>query len=93
MDVPGFNYRVYKYNRNIAQLPAGFLLGTETASTVSSRGVYKFPVRWGVAEADSDGQVSSYDTQWCSWSNLTRRRLHRYGGPPLYHWTVYMDWD
>ena len=70
MDVPGFNYRVYKYNRNIAQLPAGFLLGTETASTVSSRGVYKFPVRWGVAEADSDGQVSSYDTQWCSWSNL-----------------------
>lgn len=70
MDVPGFNYRVYKYNRNIAQLPAGFLLGTETASTVSSRGVYKFPVRWGVAEANSDGQVSSYDTQWCSWSNL-----------------------
>ena len=70
MDVPGYNYRVYKYNRNIAQLPAGFLLGTETASTVSSRGVYKFPVRWGVAEADSDGQVSSYDTQWCSWSNL-----------------------
>ena len=70
MDVPGFNYRVYKYNRNIAQLPAGFLLGTETASTVSSRGVYKFPIRWGVAEADSDGQVSSYDTQWCSWSNL-----------------------
>ena len=70
MDVPGFNYRVYKYNRNIAQLPKGFLLGSETASTVSSRGVYKFPVRWGVAEAEKDGQVSSYDTQWCSWSNL-----------------------
>lgn len=70
MDVPGFNYRVYKYNRNIAQLPKGFLLGSETASTVSSRGIYKFPVRWGVAEAEKDGQVSSYDTQWCSWSNL-----------------------
>ena len=70
MDVPGFNYRVYKYNLNIAQLPKGFLLGSETASTVSSRGVYKFPVRWGVAEAEKDGQVSSYDTQWCSWSNL-----------------------
>lgn len=70
MDVPGFNYRVYKYNRNVAQLPGGFLLGSETASTVSSRGVYKLPVRWGVAEADSDGQVSSYDTQWCPWSNL-----------------------
>ena len=70
MDVPGFNYRVYKYNRNVTQLPKGFLLGSETASTVSSRGVYKLPVRWGVAEADSDGQVSSYDTQWCPWSNL-----------------------
>ena len=70
MDVPGFNYRVYKYNRNVAQLPKGFLLGSETASTVSSRGVYKLPVRWGVAEADSDGQVTGYDTQWCSWSNL-----------------------
>ena len=70
MDVPGFNYHVYKYNPNIAQLPKGFLLGSETASTVSSRGVYKLPVRWGVAEADSDGQVSSYDTQWCPWSNL-----------------------
>ena len=44
MDVPGFNYRVHKYDKNIKQLPQGFLLGSETASTVSSRGVYKFPV-------------------------------------------------
>jgi beta-galactosidase len=70
MDIPGFNYRVYKYDRNIKQLPQGFLLGSETASTVSSRGVYKFPVKWGVAPEDKDGQCTSYDTQWCSWSNL-----------------------
>ncbi len=70
MDVPGFNYRVYKYDRNMKQLTTGFLLGSETASTVSSRGVYKFPVRWGVAEEEKDGQCTSYDTQWCSWSNL-----------------------
>lgn len=70
MDVPGFNYRVYKYDRNMEQLPQGFLLGSETASTVSSRGVYRFPLRWGVAEAHADGQCSSYDTEWCSWSNL-----------------------
>ena len=78
MDVPGFNYRVHKYQKNIEQLPQGFLLGSETASTVSSRGVYQFPV---VAEAvdalDSElhkhhyhGQCSSYDVQYCSWSNL-----------------------
>ena len=70
MDIPGFNYRVYKYDRNIKQLPQGFLLGSETASTVSSRGVYKFPVKWGVAPEDKDGQCSSYDVEWCAWSNL-----------------------
>ena len=70
MDISGFNYRVYKYDKNIKQLPKGFLLGSETASTVSSRGVYKFPVKWGVAPEDKDGQCTSYDTQWCLWSNL-----------------------
>lgn len=70
MDVPGFNYRVYKYDRNIKGLPCGFLLGSETASTVSSRGVYKFPVEWGQAKEDKDGQCSSYDVEWCLWSNL-----------------------
>ena len=84
MDVPGFNYRVYKYDKNITQLPVGFLLGSETASTVSSRGVYKFPVVITdnsqfasyspnydpTALVHADGQCSSYDTEFCSWSNL-----------------------
>jgi beta-galactosidase len=84
MDVPGFNYRVHKYDNNIRQLPKGFLLGSETASTVSSRGVYKFPVvvddnsRFAsyspnydpTAIEKADGQCSSYDVEYCSWSNL-----------------------
>ena len=84
MDVPGFNYRVHKYSQNIEQLPQGFLLGSETASTVSSRGVYKFPVEitdnsryasWAptydpTAIQTADGQCSSYDVEYCSWSNL-----------------------
>lgn len=70
MDVPGFNYRVHKYEKNIAQLPQGFLLGSETASTVSSRGVYKFPVVVSDNALYADGQCSSYDTEYCSWSNL-----------------------
>lgn len=84
MDVPGFNYRVHKYQTNIEQLPQGFLLGSETASTVSSRGVYKFPVKvtdnsqyasWAPtydpkAIKKADGQCSSYDVEYCSWSNL-----------------------
>ena len=70
MDVPGFNYRVHKYEKNISQLPQGFLLGSETASTVSSRGVYKFPVVVSDKTVYDDGQCSSYDTEYCSWSNL-----------------------
>lgn len=84
MDVPGFNYRVHKYENSIRQLPQGFLLGSETASTVSSRGVYKFPVEvtdnsqyasWAPtydpqAIKKADGQCSSYDVEYCSWSNL-----------------------
>ena len=84
MDVPGFNYRVQKYDNNIKQLWQGFLLGSETASTVSSRGVYKFPVvvsdnsqysSWAKnydpeAIKKADGQCSSYDVEYCSWSNL-----------------------
>ena len=76
MDVPGFNYRVHKYENNLKQLPQGFLLGAETASTVSSRGVYKFPVVPAAADSKEgrashrDGQCSSYDVEWCSWSNL-----------------------
>lgn len=84
MDVPGFNYRVHKYENNIRQLPKGFLLGSETASTVSSRGIYKFPVvpddnsrfsSWAEgydpkAVETADGQCSSYDVEYCPWSNL-----------------------
>ena len=70
MDVPGFNYRVHKYYKNIEQLPQGFLLGSETASTVSSRGVYKFPVVVSDKAVYPDGQCLSYDTEYCSWSNL-----------------------
>lgn len=72
MDVPGFNYRVHKYYKHIEQLPQGFLLGSETASTVSSRGVYKFPVEVRASNNNpyADGQCSSYDTEYCSWSNL-----------------------
>ena len=70
MDVPGFNYRLNKYDKGLKELPQGFLLGSETASTVSSRGIYKFPVEPGHSKTYPDGQCSGYDTEYCSWSNL-----------------------
>lgn len=84
MEVPGFNYRVHKYADNLKRLPQGFLLGSETTSTVSSRGVYHFPAEpndnsknasWHKdydpkAIQQRDGQCTSYDVEYCPWSNL-----------------------
>ena len=70
MDVAGFNYRPHRYPDNYLRLPQQIILGSETASTVSSRGVYKFPVeRRSMAKYD-DHQASSYDVEHCGWSNL-----------------------
>lgn len=70
LDVPGFNYRPHKYQENYKKLPQELILGSETASTVSSRGVYKFPVERRSMQKYDDHQASSYDVEHCSWSNL-----------------------
>ena len=70
MDVAGFNYRPHKYQENYKKLPQQIILGSETASTVSSRGVYKFPVVRRAMQKYDDHQSSSYDVEHCGWSNL-----------------------
>lgn len=70
LDVPGFNYRPHKFQENYAKLPQQIILGSETASTLSSRGVYKFPVERRSMMKYDDHQASSYDVEHCSWSNL-----------------------
>lgn len=70
LDIPGLNYRVNLYNEAYERFPQGFLLGSETASTVSSRGIYKFPVVQAKDKKYPDGQSSSYDLECCNWSNI-----------------------
>ena len=70
LDVAGFNYRPHLYTENYKKLPQQIILGSETASTVSSRGVYKFPVERKSMAQYEDHQSSSYDVEHCSWSNL-----------------------
>ncbi|PHQ29560.1 glycoside hydrolase family 2 TIM barrel-domain containing protein [Leeuwenhoekiella nanhaiensis] len=70
LDVPGLNYRVHLYEEAYEKFPQGFILGSETASTVSSRGIYKFPVVKASMKEYPDFQSSSYDLEYCSWSNL-----------------------
>ncbi|MCH7227134.1 DUF4982 domain-containing protein [Haloferula sp. A504] len=70
LDIPGLNYRVHLYEEAHDRFPQGMILGSETASTVSSRGIYKFPVEPASMRTYPDGQSSSYDLEFCSWSNL-----------------------
>ncbi len=69
-DVPGFNYRLHRYDELFERLPQGFILGSETASTVSTRGHYCFPDTVATNKAWPDGQCSGYDVEYCWWSNL-----------------------
>ena len=70
LDIPGLNYRVHLYEEAFKKFPQGFILGSETASTVSSRGIYKFPVVKEKNKQYPDFQSSSYDLEACSWSNV-----------------------
>lgn len=70
LDIPGFNYRTHRYEEAYERLPQNIVLGSETSSTVSSRGVYKFPAERKAGAMYDDHQSSSYDLEYCSWSNI-----------------------
>ena len=84
-DIMGVNYHLYQYDEIYAKSGHGLVLGSETASTVSTRGVYHFPVKAIVAHSDSNKKTrgaveknivhpdlfnSSYDTEVVPWGNL-----------------------
>ena len=72
LDIPGFNYKPQYYITAYDKLPQKIILGSETASTVSSRGIYHFPVSFENEHNEikhDDNQSSSYDNESCSWSN------------------------
>lgn len=69
LDVPGFNYRAHRYEEAYSQLPQNVVLGSETSSTVSSRGTYKLPIALKADATYPDHQSSGYDLEYCGWSN------------------------
>ncbi len=70
VELPGFNYRTSRYEEGYEHLPQKMLLGSETASTVSSRGVYKIPAVLKDFAMYDDYQSSGYDVEYCPWSGL-----------------------
>lgn len=70
VELPGFNYRTGRYIEAYENLPQKMILGSETSSTVSSRGVYKIPAVIQPDKLYSDNQSSGYDLEYCAWSGL-----------------------
>ncbi|HEY1764708.1 MAG TPA: glycoside hydrolase family 2 TIM barrel-domain containing protein, partial [Opitutaceae bacterium] len=69
LDVFGYNYKPSAYLPFRQANPQIPILGSETASTVSSRGEYFFPVSEDKLKGRADFQVSSYDLYAPPWAN------------------------
>lgn len=68
VDVFGYNYKPNEYRRFRQQNPDIPLFASETASCVSSRGQYFFPVSDNKAEGRANFHVSSYDLYAPRWA-------------------------
>jgi beta-galactosidase len=68
VDVFGYNYKPSEYRKFRDANPSIPLIGSETASCVSSRGEYFFPVSNDKKDGRADFQVSSYDLYAPPWA-------------------------
>ena len=85
VELPGFNYRTSRYEEGYEYLPQKMLLGSETASTVSSRGVYKTPAVLKDFATYDDHQSSGYDLEYCPWAGLPEQDFQLQDD---YNWTL-----
>ena len=68
VDIVGINYKPQEYLAKHKKYPNYLLLGSESSSTISSRGEYKFPAAVIKSPWYKDYQVSSYDLEYPSWA-------------------------
>jgi beta-galactosidase len=66
VDIAGFNYRAPRYAEVMEEHPDWIVLGAETASTVSSRGVYHLPIE--KYQKHPSRQITSYDIVAPPWA-------------------------
>ena len=69
VDVYGFNYKPHLYAEFHEAFPEQPVYGSETASTISTRGFYKFPVEPNQDGGQADFQMSSYDLYAPWWAS------------------------
>jgi beta-galactosidase len=66
LKVAGYNYGEKLYIEHHAKYPDWIMYGSEVGSTVSSRGIYHFPLEETIL-ADDDGQCSSLGNSTTAW--------------------------
>lgn len=75
LDVFGYNYKPFKYADFHQANPDQPLFGSETASTISSRGEYFYPVHTNADDGEQDFQMSSYDLSAPQWATIPDREF------------------
>lgn len=74
VDVVGLNYKPHMYAEVHRKHPEMILIGTETASTVSTRGVYSLPVEVSVPpKLHKDLTISAYEMEAPGWAYYAER--------------------
>ncbi|RPJ57337.1 MAG: DUF4982 domain-containing protein [Acidobacteria bacterium] len=68
-DVIGLNYKPHLYAETRKLAPEWPVFGSETASTVSSRGEYFFPVEQKIGDGADVFHVTSYDLYFPTWAS------------------------
>jgi beta-galactosidase len=76
VDVFGYNYKPFDYGKVRATNDALPLFGSETASCISSRGEYFFPVGTNKNGGKADFQMSSYDLYAPPWATPPDWEFH-----------------
>lgn len=83
-DVIGHNYKPHLYAETRTLAPEWAVYGSETASTVSSRGEYFFPVEPRLGDGAEVFHVTSYDLYFPSWASMPDTEFtHQDDNPPV----------
>jgi len=70
IDIPGWNYLPSEYGKFHLLLPGKPMYGSETASCISTRGEYYFPVEEERNVKRKTLQINSFDFSYPAWANI-----------------------
>jgi beta-galactosidase len=74
VDAVGYNYGEKLYEEHHREHPAWVIYGSETASLLSSRGIYHFPIEKNIM-AEADQQCSALGNSNTSWGATDLKRM------------------